>query len=87
MPPCPVLAERRAAAGEELIQVCADVTAEATLARELRALDQAAKVHRRTQRTLLVLDRDSAKRVSAPGIRAKSAPEWLLEAAGHEEAA
>lgn len=78
---------RYPAAGEELIQVCADMTADATLARELRALERAAKAHRHAERTLLVLDRDSAKRVSAPGIRAKSAPEWLLEAADHEEAA
>jgi predicted AAA+ superfamily ATPase len=71
-------------AGEELIQVCADVTEEATLARELRALDSAAKAHRRAARLLLVLDRDSAKRVKASGVRALSTPEWLLESAGGE---
>jgi predicted AAA+ superfamily ATPase len=67
------------AAGSELIQVCSSVTSEATLARELRALDQAGRVHPRAVRTLLVLDRDSATHVTPPGVRVMSAPEWLLE--------
>ncbi len=78
---------RHPAAGEELIQVCADVTEESTLDRELRALERAVKAHSRADRTLLVLDRDSANRVAAPGVRVTSAPEWLLEAAGGEERA
>jgi predicted AAA+ superfamily ATPase len=69
---------RHPVTGEELIQVCADVTAETTLARELRALDRAARVHGRATRRLLVLDRDSANRVDAPGVRAEPAYEWLL---------
>jgi hypothetical protein len=75
---------RHPAAGEELIQVCADVTAEATLARELRALDAAALPHRRAARRLLVLDRDSATRVDAPGVRVEPAYEWLLASSGEE---
>lgn len=70
---------RHPAAGEELIQVCADVTAEATLTRELRALESAARAHPRATRRLLVLDRDSATRVGAPGVSAVPAHEWLLE--------
>ncbi|TAK52985.1 MAG: ATP-binding protein [Gammaproteobacteria bacterium] len=69
---------RYRAAGEELIQVCADVTAEATLARELRALDGAWRMHRRAVRRLLVLDRNSAARVRAAGVQVEPAAEWLL---------
>jgi hypothetical protein len=75
---------RHPAAREELIQVCADVRAEATLARELAALDAAARVHPRATRRLLVLDRDSATRVDAPGVRVEPAYEWLLAAAGQD---
>lgn len=72
------------AAGEELIQVCADVTATATLAREVSALEQAGATHRRAVRTLLVPNRDSAARVSVPGVHARSAPEWMLEDTGRD---
>jgi hypothetical protein len=75
---------RHPASGEELVQVCADVTAEATLARELRALAAAAPAHRRAVRRLLVLDRDSMTQVDAPGVRVEPAYEWLLAAAGEE---
>ena len=73
---------RHPASGEELVQVCADVTAEATLARELRALAAAAPAHRRAARRLLVLDRDSMTQVDAPGVKVEPAYEWLLAAAG-----
>lgn len=69
------------AAGEELIQVCADVTARATLERELRALDAAGRKHRRARRRLLVLDRDSSTGVDVPGVQVESACEWLLRVA------
>lgn len=69
---------RYRAAGAELIQVCADVTARATLERELRALDAAGCEHRRADRRLLVLDRESASRVNAPGLQVQAASEWLL---------
>ncbi len=68
---------RYPAAREELIQVCADVTAGATLARELRALEAAAS-HPRAARRLLVLDRDSASRVNAAGVEVQPTYEWLL---------
>ena len=48
---------RRPGAGEELIQVCADLSSPETRARELRALTAAAKDHPRATRRLLVLDR------------------------------
>ena len=65
-------------AGEELIQVCADPAAAETLARELRALAAAAQEHPRAARRVLVLDRDAATRVSAPGVEVQPAYEWLL---------
>jgi predicted AAA+ superfamily ATPase len=73
---------RYLAGGEELVQVCADPSDEATLARELRALAAAAKEHPRAVRRLLVLDRDSIPRVDAPGIHAQPAYEWMLVTPG-----
>jgi hypothetical protein len=64
--------------GEELIQVCADVSGAETLARELRALTAAAHEHSRAARRLLVLDRDALTRVNAPGVEVQPAYEWLL---------
>jgi len=65
---------RHRAAREELVQVCADVSAPETLLRELRAV----KEHSRAVRRLLVLDRDALVRISAPGIEVQPAYEWLL---------
>jgi hypothetical protein len=76
---------RYRAAGEELIQVCADVTAQATLEREVGALAAAGRAHPRARARLLVLDRESAMRVDAQGVQAQSACEWLLESASEEE--
>lgn len=70
--------------GEELVQVCADTSDEATLARELRALAAAGKEHPRAVRRLLVLDRDSTPRVDTPGVRAQPAYEWLLAPPGED---
>jgi len=64
--------------GEELIQVCADVSAADTLARELRALTAAEQQYSRAARRLLVLDRDALTRVNAPGVEVQPAYEWLL---------
>lgn len=69
---------RYPAAGEELVQVCADPTAPETGTRELRALVGAAKEHPRAALRLLVLDRDAVARVSAPGVQVQPAYEWLL---------
>lgn len=73
---------RYPAAGEELLQVCADPSDKATLARELRALAAAGKEHRRAVRRLLALDHDSIPRVDTPGVHTEPAYEWLLAAPG-----
>ena len=69
---------RQPSAGEELIQVCADVSAPATLVRELRGLGAAAQDHRSAKQRLLVLDRQALSRIAAPGISAQPVYEWLL---------
>ena len=58
--------------------MCADVSIPETLSRELRALRAAAKEHSRAAPRLLVLDRDALVQVSASGIEAQPAYEWLL---------
>lgn len=73
---------RHPAGGEDLIQVCAEVTNPETLQRELRALAGAAKEHRRATRRLLVPDRDTLAGVDAPDTEVQPAYEWLLAAAG-----
>jgi predicted AAA+ superfamily ATPase len=65
-------------AGEELIQVCADLRSAETAARELRAFEAAAIEHPRARRLLLVLDRDSAGEIKVPGVEVQPAYEWLL---------
>ena len=69
---------RRPAAGEELIQVCADLSSPETRVRELRALAVAAKDHPHATRRLLVLDRDALARAEAAEIEVRPAYEWLL---------
>jgi predicted AAA+ superfamily ATPase len=64
--------------GEGLVQVCADPSDSATIARELRALEEAAREHRRAKRWLLVLTRDQVPAVTAPGVVVQPAYEWLL---------
>jgi predicted AAA+ superfamily ATPase len=70
---------RYPAAGQELIQVCADVSDPETLGRELRALDAAAASQRRATPRLLVLDRDALAIVGKPPVDVRPAYEWLLE--------
>jgi predicted AAA+ superfamily ATPase len=72
---------RHPGAGEELIQVCADVSVAETRARELRALAAAAKEHPRASRRLLVLDRDARSQIDSPNVEVQPAYEWLLAAA------
>lgn len=67
---------------DELIQVCADASAAATLERELRGLRAAAQDHPQARRTLLVMNRDSVGAVEEPGVRVLPAYEWMLAAAG-----
>ena len=69
---------RHPVAGEELVQVCVDVSTPETLSRELRALTAATREHPRAARRLLVLDRDALVRAHAPGIEVQPAYEWLL---------
>lgn len=64
---------------DELIQVCADVSSELTLERELRALEAASLDHPRAKRTLLVLTRDAAMSIKASGVKVLPAYEWLLD--------
>lgn len=70
---------RHPAAGEELIQVCADLTTPETRLRELRALAESAEEYPRAARRLLVLDRDALVGVDVPGVEVQPAYEWLLE--------
>lgn len=66
------------AGGEALIQVCADLSGPDTRARELRALEVAARDRPGAKPLLLVLDRDDMGRLDAPGIEVLPAYEWLL---------
>ena len=74
---------RDASAGEQLVQVCADPSAPATLAREMGALTAAAKDYPRASRRLLVLDRDAVAQLRAPGVQVQPVYAWLL--ATHDE--
>lgn len=71
---------RHPAAGEELIQVCADLSSAETRDRELRALASAALGHAHARRLILVLDRDALVRVDTSAGEAQPAYEWLLAA-------
>lgn len=62
----------------ELIQVCADPTDEATLARECRALASAAESHPGVPRRLLTLTNDTPWPTLPPGVIAQPAYEWIL---------
>lgn len=64
--------------GEELLQVCADLSSPETRARELRAMTAAAKDHPHAARRLLVLDRDALAQVKEFAIEAQPVCEWLL---------
>ncbi len=72
---------RYATGGEELLQVCADVSAEGTRAREVAALEEAAAQYPRAARRLLVLDRDSRAQAAQSAPAAQPAYEWLLAGA------
>jgi predicted AAA+ superfamily ATPase len=69
---------RYRAGAEELVQVCADPSAAATMAREIRALTQAAQVDSQATRRLLVLTRDQTIPLVAQGFSVQPAYEWLL---------
>ncbi|MBI4543777.1 MAG: ATP-binding protein [Gemmatimonadetes bacterium] len=68
--------------GEELIQVAADATDDATAQRELRALLEAASRYPRATKRLLTLTRDRLPSRVPSGIVAQPAYEWLLAPPG-----
>ena len=63
---------------EELIQVCAGVADKATLARELRALEDARAEHRGAKARLLTLTFDQVPADLPKGVSAQPAWQWLL---------
>ncbi len=69
---------RGSGADEELIQVCADVSAPETLVREVRALEAAGLEFPNPRRRLLVLDRDAVGARPHTGIEIQPAYEWML---------
>ncbi len=74
---------RYPAGGQELIQVCADLSAPETRSRELRALQAAARQHRHAAARLLVLDRDALVHLRDTDVIVQPAYEWLLAAPDH----
>ena len=70
----------RTAPGEELlIQVCATLDDPATLAREVRALQDAAVLYPKAKRILIALDLPAAQ-ASVDGLAIVRASDWLLGA-------
>lgn len=69
---------RHRGAGEELIQVCADLRSPTTSAREVHALVAATKEYPRASARILVLDWDAARLIDAPNVEVLPAYEWLL---------
>ncbi|MBL9167620.1 MAG: ATP-binding protein [Verrucomicrobiales bacterium] len=72
---------RHPASGEELIQVCADLSNQDTQERELRALTEAGGHHRNAVQRLLVLDRDAVAGLNSPQLEVQPVYEWMLETA------
>lgn len=70
------------AAGEELVQVCADPSDPTTLARELRGLDAAGVEFRHASKRLLVLEPDALPAAAAAGVEVQLVYEWLLAPQG-----
>jgi predicted AAA+ superfamily ATPase len=69
---------RRPGAAPELIQVCADLGTPALVERDLRALEDVAKVYPKATRRLLTLTRDAMPDDVPKGVVVQSAYEWLL---------
>ncbi len=69
---------RHADGPESLIQVCVSLDAAATLARETRALQDAAAHYPRAERLIITFDQPARLAVS-DGINVRSAHEWFLE--------
>lgn len=62
---------------QQLIQVCADAESAGTLEREYRALESAAREHRRATRHLVTLTPEAVTQVP-DGVRLHSAEVWIL---------
>ncbi len=69
---------RHPGGGEELIQVCTELGKPETMARELRALEEAARLHPHALRRLLVLEHERTAAIKTPGVRVQPVYEWLL---------
>jgi predicted AAA+ superfamily ATPase len=69
---------RHADGPQELIQVCADASDQATWNRETRALDAAGKEHPKAERTAIVLDPGLVRSLAHPKTRVIAAHQWLL---------
>ena len=69
---------RFADGSEELIQVCADLTAPGVRERELRALAAAVREHPRATRRILVLTYEQVPARSQSGVDVQPAYQWLL---------
>lgn len=70
---------RFADGSEELIQVCADLTAPGVRERELRALSAAVREHPRATRRILVLTHEQVPARSQSGVDVQPAYQWLLD--------
>ncbi|MCI0587414.1 MAG: ATP-binding protein [Planctomycetes bacterium] len=71
-------------AGEELVQVCADVGSPGAMDREVRALSEAAAEYPRAARRLLTLTRDPAAPKAPRGVVVQPAYEWVLSGEGED---
>lgn len=69
----------RASEGPLLVQVCLESEGDDTWARELRALDAAAREHRRARAWLVTMDATPPARPLPKGISWAPAARWLLE--------
>src|SRR5205814_10344073 len=66
-------------AKEELIQVCADLSAPETADRECQALEEAVREHPRAARRLLTLNADPVSAKVPAGVTVQPAYQWLLD--------
>jgi predicted AAA+ superfamily ATPase len=63
----------------ELLQICADASSPDTLARELRAFEEASQLHPEATKRLLVLTQDGLPARAPAGVDCQTAYEWMLE--------
>jgi hypothetical protein len=63
----------------ELVQVCADASSPETLARELRALEEAGHTYPEAKQRLFVLTSDGLPRDLPAEVVCQTAYEWMLQ--------